>query len=100
MNITLAIIALVVAAISLVIGICLLVKVTRTSKQLKNVDKELATTMIMNFKDYDKNFEENNKVQKDIQRDNLAIMNEINKIKEVIKTLNNGFTVPSFKNVE
>ena len=93
--------------ISLTMSMTTLVLLLKTKKTLKENDRNLASTMIMNFKEYDEMFEKNKAIQSDIQRDNKAIMNEISnttnemkKINEVIITLNNGFSIPSFRNVD
>ena len=69
-------------------------------QKLKNSDKELASTMIMNFKDYDRFFEEHKTVQVEIKRDNKVIMNELKTIQNALKTLNNGFSIPSIMNTQ
>lgn len=97
---TLTLIALVFATVSILLSVILSIFFVRTIKKLKNSDKELAKTMIMNFDDYEKIFKEHKTTQAEIKRDNQAIMNELKRVQTVVSTLNNGFTIPSFHNVE
>ena len=95
---TIAIISLAIAILSLVFGLYCFIYAKKNIAKIKNANKELATTMIMNFEDYEKIFKEHETTQKDIKRDNQIIINEVKRIQDILKTLNNGFSIPSFHN--
>lgn len=97
MNI-ITIILLVLVLVSLGFNIALFIYVKKYIKKLRIADKELAKTMIMNFEDHEKLFDEDKKSQNEIKRDNQVIMNELKSVQNAIMILNNGFTIPSAHN--
>ena len=95
---TMTIILLVLILVSIGFNVALFIYVKKYIKKLRIADKELAKTMIMNFEDHEKLFDEDKKSQNEIKRDNQVIMNELKSVQNAIMILNNGFTIPSAHN--